>query len=307
MATHTEIFDGPLRDRHFYATIILSQLTIMTTDQKQLVNATVPTLKEHGLLLTTHFYNRVFAHNPELKNVFNQENQQNGRQPMALASAVLAYAEHINDPSVLGTALTRIGHKHTSLDIRPEHYPVVGQHLLASIGEVLGDAATPALLDAWGAAYGQLADLMIGIEASLYATQADKPGGWEGWRPFAVRTKVTELDGTMSLQLYPIDGGLVADHQPGQYLSVRLYVPQLNLFQPCQYRPTNVPNGAYYQISVKRDPSPSGQIRSWLCDGVQPGDHLDVSAPAGVCPVAVKPEKPVLPPTGGGCPMHRAV
>ncbi|WP_020607350.1 globin domain-containing protein [Spirosoma spitsbergense] len=147
----------------------------MTTEQKQLIKATVPALKEHGVLLTTHFYQRLFTHYPDLKTVFDMANQESGRQPIALASAVLAYAQHIDNPSVLEPALTRIGHKHTSLNIRPEHYPIVGEQLLASISEVLGAAATPQLLDAWAAAYGQLASLMIGIEASLYAAKTETP------------------------------------------------------------------------------------------------------------------------------------
>jgi len=147
-------------------------VTPMTTEQKQLIKATVPVLKEHGILLTTHFYQRLFTHYPDLKTVFNMDHQQSGRQPIALASAVLAYAQHIDNPLVLEPALTRIGHKHTSLNIRPEHYPIVGEQLLASIGEVLGEAATPPLLDAWAAAYGQLAALMIGIEATLYSAKA---------------------------------------------------------------------------------------------------------------------------------------
>lgn len=282
---------------------------MMTPQQKQLVNATVPTLKKHGLLLTTHFYNRLFAHNPEFKNVFNQGNQQNGHQPMALATAVLAYAEHINDPSVLESVLNRIGHKHTSLDIRPEHYAIIGRHLLASIGEVLGDAATPELLDAWSAAYAQLAGLMIGTEASLYAAQANKPGGWTGWRPFVVRDNVEESDGVTTFHLYPADGGPVADQLPGQYLSVRLFLPGLNLLQPRQYWITNAPNQVYYCISVKRAVStPSatnGLIGNRLRDVVRQGDHLDVSAPAGSCPVAIKVEKPVSLTNAGGCPMHQ--
>lgn len=39
----------------------------MNIEQKQLVSATVPVLKEDGVLLTTHFYNRMFTDNPELK------------------------------------------------------------------------------------------------------------------------------------------------------------------------------------------------------------------------------------------------
>ena len=63
--------------------------------------------------------------------------------------------------------LTRVAHKHVSLGIRAEHYPIVGKHLLASIREVLGQAvATDELINAWAAAYGQLADLLDGPGAA---------------------------------------------------------------------------------------------------------------------------------------------
>ncbi|MFD2934855.1 globin domain-containing protein [Spirosoma flavum] len=281
----------------------------MTTDQKQLIKATVPVLKQSGLLLTTHFYQRVFSINPELKHTFNMGNQQNGRQPAALAMAVLAYAENIEDPSVLLSTLNRIGHKHTSLAVRPEHYDLIGRHLIASIGEVLGDAATPALLDAWTAAYGQLASLMIGIEAGLYAAQVTKPGGWTGWRPFVVRARIEESSEVTALHLYPVDEGLVADHQPGQYLSIRLFLPQLNLLQPRQYSITNEPNGLFYCISVKHETgettSTNKLISNHLHAVVQEGDRLEVSVPVGVCPVAVNVPKSVPSTQRSGCPMHQ--
>ena len=81
---------------------------MITPQQKDLVKATVPVLKEHGVALTTHFYNRMLAHNPELNNVFNSGNQHNTAQPTALAMAVLAYAEHIEDPSVLKVPSTEL-------------------------------------------------------------------------------------------------------------------------------------------------------------------------------------------------------
>ncbi len=92
----------------------------MTSEQKQLISATVPVLKENGVMLTKHFYARMFSHNPELKNLFNMGNQQSGKQQTALAMAVLAYAENIANPGVLMPVVDRIGHKHVSLDIRPE-------------------------------------------------------------------------------------------------------------------------------------------------------------------------------------------
>jgi nitric oxide dioxygenase len=256
----------------------------MTPHQKELVKATVPVLKTHGVLLTSHFYQRMFTHNPELKHVFNMGNQQNQKQQTALAMAVLAYAEHIENPGVLMPVVDSIGHKHTSLDIRPEHYAIVGKHLIASIAEVLGDAATPELLDAWTAAYNQLAAIMSGHEQGLYNQQTAKPGGWTGWRPFIVKRKVKESAEITSFYLHPADGGAVARFEPGQYISLRLFLPELNLLQPRQYSISCAPNGSYYRISVKKETGsthPDGMISNHLHDQVQEGDTVSLSAPAG--------------------------
>lgn len=274
----------------------------MTTEQKALVTATVSTLRAHGVGLTTHFYRRMFEHNPELKNVFNMGNQQTGKQQAALAMAVLAYAENIEDPSVLVPAVTKIGHKHVSLDIRPEHYAIVGRHLIASIGEVLGEAATPALLEAWTVAYGQLATLMSGLESGLYQKAVSQEGGWTGWRPFTVKQKVAESTEITSFYLYPTDGGRVADFLPGQYVSVRLFLPELKLFQPRQYSLSSAPNGEYYRISVKKEAGsqhPNGMLSNRLHDFVQEGHMVELAAPAGDFTLATTKQTPVVLVSGG--------
>ncbi|HEV7379759.1 MAG TPA: NO-inducible flavohemoprotein [Dyadobacter sp.] len=275
----------------------------MEIRHKELVKATVPVLKEHGVLLTTHFYRRVFSFNPELKNTFNMGNQQNGKQQTALAMAVLAYAEHIDNPSVLLPVLEKIGHKHTSLDIRPEHYDIIGRHLIASIGEVLGDAATSELLEAWTLAYGQLAGIMAGTEARLYANQVNRENGWTGWRPFVVKDKIEESAEITSFHLYLADGGKVPDHVPGQYLSVRLFLPEINLLQPRQYSISNAPNGLYFRISVKRERGShldtDGMISNRLHNFVNPGDRIEVSAPAGDFVLNQKSGNPVFFISGG--------
>jgi nitric oxide dioxygenase len=256
----------------------------MTNEQKQLVKDTVPVLREHGVLLTTHFYDRMFLYNPELKNIFNMGNQQNKKQQTALAMAVLAYAEHIEDPSVLMPVVGNIGHKHTSLDIRPEHYAIVGKHLIASIKEVLGDAATPELLEAWTAAYFQLAALMSGYEQELYKQHIEKEGGWSGWRPFIVKQKIIESSEITSFYFYPADGGSVEMHQPGQYISLRIFLPALNLVQPRQYSISCAPNGQFYRISVKKEAGskhPDGMISNHLHNQIKEGDIVELSAPSG--------------------------
>lgn len=62
----------------------------MQASHKNIILSTIPVLRENGLLLTEHFYNRMFSHNPELKNIFNMANQVNGgKQKVALAMALL--------------------------------------------------------------------------------------------------------------------------------------------------------------------------------------------------------------------------
>ncbi|SUH00929.1 flavohemoprotein [Salmonella enterica subsp. enterica] len=66
------------------------------------VKATIPLLVETGPKLTAHFYDRMFTHNPELKEIFNMSNQRNGDQREALFNAIAAYASNIeNLPALL--------------------------------------------------------------------------------------------------------------------------------------------------------------------------------------------------------------
>lgn len=115
---------------------------MLSTSEIGLSKATAPILREHGVLLTQHFYKRMFSHNPELQHVFNMGTPKNRVQQTALAMAVLAYAENIENPSVLLPVLQRIGGKHTNLQIIENQHDITGRHLLASIVEVLGAAAT---------------------------------------------------------------------------------------------------------------------------------------------------------------------
>ncbi|MFZ6765804.1 NO-inducible flavohemoprotein [Undibacterium sp. Di26W] len=265
---------------------------------RELVKATVPVLKEHGVTLTRHFYTRLFEHNPELKPVFNQGNQQSGSQQQALAMAVLAYAEHIDNPMVLMPVLTLVANKHVSVGIRAEHYPIVGMHLLASIKEVLGDAASDELIAAWAAAYGQLADVLIAQETTIYAQAATIPGGWTGWRSFVISQKTPESEEITSFYLRPADGGKVPAYRPGQYVSVKVFVPELGIMQPRQYSLSAAPGGESLRISVKREAEmadkPAGLVSNVLHRDLHEGAILDLAPPMGDYVLHEDRETPVV-------------
>lgn len=276
---------------------------MLSTSEIGLIKATVPILREHGVLLTQHFYKRMFSHNPELQHVFNMGNQKNGSQQTALALAVLAYAENIEDPAVLLPVLQRIGDKHTSLQISADQYDIVGRHLLASIGEVLGATATAALLSAWAKAYGQLADLMIHLEKSIYLQKATVKGAWTGWRKFIIDQKVAESEEITSFYLRPEDGLEVAIHKPGQYLSVKVFIPALDIYQPRQYSISSAPDEHYYRISVKKEAGipgkEDGTVSSYLHNVLREGDVLEASTPAGDFVLNTNQRSPLVLLSGG--------
>ena len=125
----------------------------MLDRQRKLVQSTVPVLQEQEETIKRVFYRHLLEEPPEFESMFNVRDQSDGSHPRRLAATVLAYASNIDRLHMLESAIMSIGRKHISLNVRPEQYPIVGKHLLGAVKTVLGDAATPELLDAWAAAY----------------------------------------------------------------------------------------------------------------------------------------------------------
>lgn len=251
---------------------------MLTAPHTALIKATVPLLEQGGEALTRHFYQLMLSEYPEVRALFNQAHQASGGQQRALANAVLMYARHIDKLEALGPLVGQIVNKHVSLQILPEHYPIVGSCLLRAIREVLGaEIATDEVIEAWAAAYGQLAGILIGAEEAAYAANATAEGGWRGARRFNVSRKVQESEEIVSLYLTPADGGALVAFQPGQYIGLRLLIEGTE--QRRNYSLSALGNGREYRISVKREAG--GQVSNYLHDQLQIGDSLELFAPAG--------------------------
>lgn len=113
----------------------------------------------------------MFENNPEVKGLFNMDRQASGEQPKALAMTILAAAQNIDNLEALLPAVKKIGKIHCDVQVKEEHYPIVGSNLLGAIKEVLGDAATDEIIDAWGKAYGVIAKIFIDVEKEIYESR----------------------------------------------------------------------------------------------------------------------------------------
>ena len=251
---------------------------MLSPQQITLIKATVPLLETGGEALTRHFYQLMFSQYPEVRALFNQAHQASGSQQRALANAVLMYARHIDKLDALGPLVGQIVNKHVSLQILPEHYPIVGSCLLQAIREVLGaEIATDEVIAAWAGAYGQLADILIGAEEAAYAATAEAPGGWRGARSFRLSRKVQESEEIVSLYLAPADGGSLPPFQAGQYIGLRLLLDGEE--QRRNYSLSALGDGREYRISVKREVG--GKVSNYLHDQLQVGASLELFPPAG--------------------------
>ncbi len=254
-------------------------------DQKtiDIIKSTVPVLEQHGKTITTVFYRNMFEAHPELLDIFNHANQSQGRQQTALANTVYAAAQHIDNLGAILPAVVQIAHKHVSLGIKPEHYPIVGEYLLGAIKEVLGDAATPEIIEAWAAAYGVIADAFIGVEAEMYDNTENAEGGWREFKNFEIVDKVEESDIITSFYLKPVDGKKLPYYLPGQYITVRTSIPGAKNIVNRQYSLSQKSNDETFRISVKREDTlqPNGVVSCYLHNEASVGDIIEVSAPAG--------------------------
>lgn len=136
-----------------------------------IVKATAPVLVQHGVAITTRMYERLFV-DAQIKALFDMAAQESGEQPRRLAAAIVAFAQNVDNLPALAGAVEKMAARHVQTHVKPEHYPAVAEALLPAIRDVLGEAATDEVLQAWGEAYWFLADVLIAREQEMYELEA---------------------------------------------------------------------------------------------------------------------------------------
>ncbi|MER6949218.1 globin domain-containing protein [Nonomuraea sp. NPDC000554] len=255
---------------------------MLSAESATIVRATLPVVGASLDAITARFYETMFSERPELLDgLFNRGNQANGEQRQALAGSIAAFAGFLVDhpderPDQL---LARIAHKHTAVGVTDDQYVIVHKYLFGAIAEVLGEAVTPEVAAAWDEVYWLMAGALIAMEAGIYAQAGVRNGvTWRQWRVVARRDETPEV---VSLLLRPADDAPVPPARPGQYVSVRVRMPD-GVHQLRQYTLSNAGEEMLRRITVKRvDGDPAGEVSTLLHATARPGDELTLSAPFG--------------------------
>lgn len=248
------------------------KLNQLSEEHAEIIKATLPPVGENIETITKTFYNKMFTAHPELiANTFNRGNQKQGAQQKALAASVATFATQLVDPNAPDPVmmLDRIAHKHVSLGIRKDQYQIVHDNLMAAIAEVLGDAVTPEVAEAWDAVYWLMADVLIKHEAKLYESDGVTDG--DVFRRAEVTAKEQLTD---SVYAYTLSGDFTAP-RPGQYTSVGVTLDD----GARQLRQYSIIEGDEhsYRIAVETD----GEVSTFLRDHVAVGDTVDATLAAG--------------------------
>ncbi|WP_137148734.1 globin domain-containing protein [Mycolicibacterium sp. CR10] len=263
-----------------------------------IVSATLPLIGAHIDEITTEFYRRMFSAHPALlRNLFNRGNQAQGAQQRALAASIATFATYLVDPALPHPAelLSRIGHKHASLGVTAEQYPIVYENLFAAIVAVLGaDTVTADVAAAWDRVFWIMADTLIALEHDLYREAGVSAG--DVYRRARVVSRVDDPSGTVLLSVKSVDEQFT-DFLPGQYVSVGVTMPD-GARQLRQYSLVNAAGGDELTFAVKPvaalGEQPAGEVSGWIAAHVCIGDLLDVTVPFGDLPAPTGGEPLVL-------------
>lgn len=244
----------------------------LSDEHAEIIKATLPPVGANIQTITKTFYNKMFTAHPELiSDTFNRGNQKQGAQQKALAASVATFATQLVDPDAPDPVmmLDRIAHKHVSLGITADQYQIVHDNLMAAIVEVLGDAVTPEVAEAWDKVYWLMADVLIKHEGKLYESDGVEAG--DVFRTATV-TEKTQLSDTV--YAYTLEGDFTAP-RPGQYTSVGVKLPD----GARQLRQYSIIEGdaSHYRIAVETE----GEVSTFLRDHVNVGDTVDATLAAG--------------------------
>lgn len=104
------------------------------------------------------FHETLFALAPETRALYRSDLSLQG-QMLANRLGVIVAQMHLAEP--LRPFVRDLAERHAGYGARPEHFPVVGEALIAAFRRVMGAAFDPATEAAWRKAYGELSAAML--------------------------------------------------------------------------------------------------------------------------------------------------
>ncbi|SCL32315.1 Ferredoxin-NADP reductase [Micromonospora rhizosphaerae] len=217
----------------------------------------------HGDQVPLYFYSTLFLAHPETRQMFptNMAGQRD-----RLVTALGHIVSNVDQVDRLVGFLRDLGADHRKFAVRAEHYPAVGEALLATLRHFLGDQWTDELAQDWSAAYGLVSQVMI---EAAQAAEAVNPPWW-----------VAEIVGherrAFDVAVLTLRPQWLLPFTPGQ--SIGVSHPAVRSWR--YYSPANAPR-ADGTVELHVRAAPGGAVSSRLVYGCAVGDKIHLAAPVG--------------------------
>ena len=139
----------------------------MTPTEVGLIRASWAAVEPIADTAASLFYARLFELDPAIERLFRRADM--AAQRKILMQTLTVVVKSLDRLDQIVPAVQALGRRHAGYGVREAHYATVGAALLWTLEQGLGEAFTPPVRDAWTAAYGTLANVMID------AANADTP------------------------------------------------------------------------------------------------------------------------------------
>lgn len=140
----------------------------MNDEQVQLVQESWEKVEPIAPTAAELFYGRLFELAPGVRSLFPDDMTDQKRKLMKMIGSVVTRLGRLD---TVVPQVQALGRRHVGYGAAPGHYDVVGDCLIWTLGQGLGEDFTPELQEAWMAAYGILASTMI--DAASVGAQAN--------------------------------------------------------------------------------------------------------------------------------------
>ncbi len=135
----------------------------MTPESKVLVQQSFAQVAPMSEQAAAMFYGRLFELDPGLKPLFRGDIKEQGRKLMQMLAIAVNGLDRLDD---IVPAVQSLGRRHVGYGVEDRHYDTVGEALLWTLQQGLGEAFTTATRQAWIEVYGLLADTMRAAAAA---------------------------------------------------------------------------------------------------------------------------------------------
>jgi NAD(P)H-flavin reductase len=218
----------------------------------------------HGDQVPLFFYSALFLAHPHTRHMFPASM---AGQRDKLVGALGRIVAHVDDLDLAVSFLQQLGRDHRKFSVTPDHYPAVGQALLATLAHFLAEGWTPELAADWAAAYDLVAEVMTTAARESAETT---PPWWDA-------EVVAHERRTLDVAVLTLRTDRPLPYRPGQSVAVET---QLRPRMWRYYSPANLPReDGIVELHVRL--VDGGPVSSALVQAVQVGDVVRLGAPVG--------------------------